>query len=239
MKYLDLTFSAPEENLACDEAFLELCEEGHEQEILRFWEPRDYFIVLGYSGKIKEEVNFSTCEAGKIRILRRPSGGGTVLQGPGCLNFALILKIDNLKMLKNITQTNQYILEHHKQALAPIVGSDVEIQGQSDLTSRMFKFSGNAQRRKRHFILFHGTFLLNFDISLIEKFLPIPVKQPSYRKNRTHKGFLRNLDIPSQTVKKALRKVWKAEEILETLPFSKIRELTENRYGNPGWNFKF
>ena len=57
MKYLDLTFSDPASNLACDEALLELCENGEENGILRVWEPDNYFVVLGYSNKVAREVN--------------------------------------------------------------------------------------------------------------------------------------------------------------------------------------
>ena len=47
MKYLDFTFPRASENLACDEALLELSEQGGGAEILRVWEPRDYFVVEG------------------------------------------------------------------------------------------------------------------------------------------------------------------------------------------------
>ena len=48
MKYLDLTFANPATNLACDEALLELYETNEADEaLLRVWEPRDHFIVLG------------------------------------------------------------------------------------------------------------------------------------------------------------------------------------------------
>jgi lipoate-protein ligase A len=49
MQYLDHTFETPQQNLACDEALLDLCEEGYGHEILRCWEPRGHFIVLGYA----------------------------------------------------------------------------------------------------------------------------------------------------------------------------------------------
>ena len=93
MKYLDRTLGTPQENLACDEALLEVCEEGSADEILRFWEPRQHFVVLGYSNKVRAEANLDTCRALDVPILRRCSGGGTVLQGPGSLNYALILRI--------------------------------------------------------------------------------------------------------------------------------------------------
>ena len=60
MKYLDLSLSTPEENLACDEALLELSEEVGNGEVLRFWESHRYFVVLGYSRKFRLEVNLES-----------------------------------------------------------------------------------------------------------------------------------------------------------------------------------
>ena len=106
MKWIDLTYPSPEENLACDEALLDLCEEGAEGEILRFWEPSAYFVVLGYSNRWTTEVDSPACAKLGIPIFRRCSGGGTVLQGPGCLNYSLILKIEGDRTLATITGTN-------------------------------------------------------------------------------------------------------------------------------------
>ncbi len=81
MKYLDRTLGTAQENLAGDEALLDGCEEGGSDEILRFWEPRQYFVVLGYPNKVSAEVNLDSCRTLGIPVLRRCSGGGTVLQG--------------------------------------------------------------------------------------------------------------------------------------------------------------
>ena len=51
----DLTLPTPEENLACDEALLDLCEAGGAGELLRFWEPPSYFVVLGYANNLPLE----------------------------------------------------------------------------------------------------------------------------------------------------------------------------------------
>ena len=95
MKYLDLTLPTPEENLACDEALLDGCDDGDGPEVLRFWEPQKHFVVVGYSNRVESEVNVAACSELGIPILRRCSGGGTVLQGPGCLDYSLILRIDS------------------------------------------------------------------------------------------------------------------------------------------------
>ena len=239
MKYLDLTFESPEHNLACDEALLELCEDGYEDEILRLWEPEKHFVVLGYSGKIKSEVDLKSCRANNIPVLRRVSGGGTVLQGPGCLNFALILKIKKSKPLQNLVQSNQFVLTRHKAALKPLIGPDIEIQGLSDLALGSLKFSGNAQRRKRRFLLFHGTFLVSFDFCLMEKLLPVPKRQPPYRGNRSHAKFLTNLNIAQVVLKQAIRGSWNARKSFESVPLGRIDQLAKERYSTPAWNFKF
>src|SRR5262245_29464931 len=98
MRLLDYTFPTPEENLACDEALLDLCEAGHAPEVLRFWEPSSHFVVVGYANRIADEVNVTECRTRGIPILRRCSGGGTVLQGPGCVNYALVLRIGGAQL---------------------------------------------------------------------------------------------------------------------------------------------
>src|ERR1035441_2815400 len=94
MKLCDLTLPTPEENLACDEVLLDLCEAGGSDEVLRFWAPPQYFVVVGYANKAATEVNLPVCRELVIPVLRRCTGGGTVLQGPGVLNYSLILRID-------------------------------------------------------------------------------------------------------------------------------------------------
>ena len=80
MNYCDITLPTAEENLACDEALLELCEEGLADEVLRFWEPAQYFVVLGYANKVVDEAHRELCEFNAIPILRRCTGGGAVFQ---------------------------------------------------------------------------------------------------------------------------------------------------------------
>jgi len=239
MRFLDLTLSTPEHNLACDEALLHWCEESGGDEILRVWAASHPFAVVGYGGKVAAEVNLPACRKLGIAVLRRCSGGGAVVQGPGCLNYALVLRTGGDNSLHRVPETNRFVLERVKQALEPIVGPGIEIQGSSDLALQNKKFSGNAQYRKRRYFLFHGTALLHFDISLIEKLLPMPAKQPAYRKNRPHENFLTNLMLPADKVKKALRQSWSAGEKFKDIPFEAIERLARERYSKDEWNLKF
>jgi lipoate-protein ligase A len=242
MQYLDLTYTTPAENLACDEALLDLCESGLQGETLRFWESPSHFAVLGYGNHADRELNIEACHAANIPILRRCSGGGTVLQGPGCLNYALILRIDRFIETENIGNTNCYIMSKHRDALRSL-GFPVQIAGHTDLIlggPPRVKFSGNSQRRRRASLLFHGTFLHNFDLGLLEKTLNFPSLQPDYRENRPHAAFVSNLRITQADLKTALQNAWQADSVPNDLQPIHVTTatLTANKYLLPSWNLK-
>ena len=241
MRLLDLSFDSPEENLACDEAILEECEEGGGAGVLRFWESPCYFVVVGYTGKLSEEVNLSACRERQIPVLRRCSGGGTVVQGKGCLNYSLIAPIAEGESLTGLAKTNCAVMQANARALTRALGAastPATLRGVTDLAVGDLKFSGNAQRRKRKFFLFHGTFLLGFDLSLIPQILREPKVQPEYRAQRSHEKFITNLSIPAQNVKEALIEEWKASGVLPA-PRARIAKLVEEKYARREWNEKF
>src|SRR5687767_7951565 len=125
MKFLDLTLPTPAENLACDEALLDLCE-NERVEILRFWEAREPFVVVGYGNQVASEVNVEECRRRGVPVLRRCSGGGTVVQGPGCLNYNLTLGIhDQAAALATVTGTNEFVMEQNRAALEQLLGVKV------------------------------------------------------------------------------------------------------------------
>jgi lipoate---protein ligase len=229
MTYLDLTLPSPSENLAVEEALLDTAEAGETGEVLRFWESSEHCVVVGYANKVATEVNVTACAAREIPVLRRCSGGGTVLQGPGCLNYALVLKIAADGPLKNISSANQFIMERNRAALQAALNRPVAVQGHTDLTLAGLKFSGNSQRRRRHFLLFHGTFLLNFDLALLEAVLRLPTQQPEYRRQRPHTEFVTNLSVPAAAVKAALANVWEANEPGADFPRERMAALAREK----------
>lgn len=258
MKLLDLTLPTPAENLACDEALLDWAETGG-GEILRLWESREYFVVAGYANRVETEANVAACAARQIPIFRRCSGGGTVLQGPGCLNYSLVLQIARHSPLANISSTNKFVMERNSRAVQSAIGhrpSAVSVRGHTDLTlvtchtlaalkpgeggppGPPRKFSGNSQRRHKKALLFHGTFLLNFDLALVNELLPMPSKQPDYRHHRGHGDFLSNLDIPADRLKSALAEIWNADGEMDDLPDKELHRLAAEKYSTAGWNFK-
>ncbi len=197
MRLLEHSYDAPAENLALDEVLLDEAEAGRSDEVLRFWTSPVHFVVLGLSQALEEHAFREACERDRVPILRRCSAGGCVLQGPGCLNYSLVLHTDR-PGCETIHSSYRTILGMMVQALE-MVGVHAAPAGTSDLAIGQKKISGSAQRRRKHFFLHHGTLLSDFDFTLCTRYLREPADQPSYRENRPHKSFLTNIpsDMPS------------------------------------------
>ena len=241
MQLLDLTLPLPAENLALDEAFLESCEAGEiTSDVLRVWEPQEYFVVLGRSSDPTVEVNLAACRREKIPILRRASGGGTILAGPGCLMYAVVVDFHDEPGLKLIPRAHQFVLNGIATSLAPLVPG-VTIAGTSDLAFRrrgntLQKFSGNALRMKRNHFLYHGTLLYDFDLERVIQLLAHQTREPHYRANRPHGDFLANLPMKRAQIITALTSGWQANKKLEPWPRERMQQIVKEKYaGDPRW----
>jgi lipoate-protein ligase A len=204
MQYLDKTLPTAAENLALDEALLMRAEEDGTSEILRLWEWPAPVVVLGAGCKIAEDVNENACLRDSVSILRRSSGGGTVLLDSGCMCYSLVLSMKQNPELLDIRASFRHILERVRDALTA-VQPGVDSNGTSDLVIGTRKFSGNSQHRKRRMILHHGTLLYKMDLNRVEDYLRLPARQPEYRHNRNHGEFLRNLPATAEVLRECLR----------------------------------
>lgn len=234
MRRLDLTLPDAAANLALDEALLIAAEEAGAGEVLRFWELPTLAVVLGAGGSVAIDVNVAACEADGVPILRRASGGGTVLLGPGCLCFSLVLQYDSAPGLDDIRASNRYVLNRAATALQSIAATRFE--GISDLAVNDVKVSGNAQQRKRTHFLHHGTLLCGFDLTLIGQYLKAPERQPDYRHNRPHVEFVTNLAATTADVKRLLAVEWQVAGEYEAVPLELAHRLVAEKYARREWN---
>jgi lipoate-protein ligase A len=188
-----------------DWALFRAVENGSANETLRFWEAIHPTVVIGCGGRIADEVFDESCASDGVPILRRCSGGGAVVLGPGCLNYALVLSLVQRPNLVDLRRSYHIILERLTEALAlPGLGS----AGTSDLALDGRKVSGNAQRRGRRALLHHGTLLYGFDPRLSARYLREPVRQPSYRERRPDMDFLTNLPLPVEVIRQRVAAAW-------------------------------
>lgn len=193
---MDVSLPEPAANLQLDEQLL-LDGAG----VLRVWESASECVVLGQSGQMEREVY----EPLEVPVLRRCSGGGTVVLGPGCLNYAVVLPLEWDPRWRDVAFSLRWVMQRMRAALA-LPG--LRVAGQCDLALHGRKVSGNAQRRTRHAFLHHGTLLYDFDVSRIEQLLRMPSRRPAYRGERRHAEFLANLPLGALDLKQRLAEAW-------------------------------
>lgn len=202
MEFLYREFDLPEENIAYDKLLLEQAELGKKDKALHFWELKDYVVITGRGSSVGEDVYTERCKKDNIKIIQRASGGGCVLLGKGCLNYSLLLPL-NAKVA-NIKGSFKYIIEGIITNFKKI-NLDLVYQPVSDIALDNKKVSGNAQARKRKFMLMHGTFLYDFDIDRVAFYLKEPKKAPLYRNGRKHKDFLTNIPSTKEEIKEIIK----------------------------------
>ena len=238
---LDVTLPTPAQNLALDEALLNQAEEAARRgeaaaELLRFWESPLPFVVLGSMGRLAEEIHRKACRRNGIAVLRRSSGGGTVVAGPGCLCFSLILDLEQRPQLRDIHASYRAILS---RLVACLAVEGLAHRGISDLALGGRKVCGNAQRRKSATLLHHGALLYNFDLPMIAALLQEPARQPDYRAGRPHAEFVTNLALPAQEIKQRLAGCWNAAKTHSPLKLPGLNHLLQEKYENPRWIERF
>jgi len=237
---LHLTLPTTAMNLAMDEWLLQQSETSEEpREVIRVWQNPVTAVIVGRSSKIQDEVNREFCQRHDIPYLRRPSGGASVVIGPGCLMYAVVLDYRRHPHLRMLDQAHQFVMEKLQAAIGKC-GVETQFQGTCDLTLAGRKFSGNSLRCQRNSFLYHGTLLLNFDLDLVQSCLGTPPRQPAYRQQRNHRDFVTNLSVDNQALTQSLFEVWQATSAysLDDAAIDEIRQLADEKYSSHEWTHK-
>jgi len=142
-----------------------------------------------------------------VAIARRSSGGGTVVIGPGALNFTVVLPIESSPELKAVDTAQAFVLGRTAGAIAR-AGVPVAVRGSGDLVLGDRKCSGSAQRRLRRHLLIHASLLYDFPLERIDRYLKMPARRPAYRGDRPHAEFVTNLPMPRDRLLDAVRAAW-------------------------------
>lgn len=223
---------SPTEAVLLDEVLLDLVQAGKTSPVFRLW-VNDWCVVLGRNNKPEEWINEERIKKEGLPVIRRSSGGGTVLHHPKNLNYSWILPRAHAGLAPGIAvkDVHKYFLGIVIRALAYL---DIEArhEGLSDVFVGERKVSGNAARIKSRAILHHGTILLFSEIERMEQFLKVPPN----RSGVPHKGFvagLWELGFPagigrlSESFKRATAEVlgWKLTDLeLETSIIESVRD---------------
>ena len=240
MRFLDMSYPEPETNLALDEVILDSVEEGRAQAVFRLWESPETFVVIGSGQRYRQVVHYFNCLRDKIPVMRRCSAGGAVVQGPGCLNFSVVLRYDYCSEVADLHGSYEFLLGKVIEALAG-VGIKAQRAGISDLVVDGLKVSGNAQRRRRFSCLHHGTLIYQPQYDKMSRYLLEPDDRPEYRGQRIHREFVGVLDTTPEALRTALQQGF-APDIEATMPTPEeeqaVTRLMRTKYGSKDWTFR-
>ncbi|SGA00969.1 lipoate-protein ligase A [Chlamydia abortus] len=139
-------------------------------------------VVLGISRQPSEDLYISELRSDNIPIIKRYSGGGTVFIDNNSLFVTWIMNSQHMAQSQDLMQWSYGIY-------APIFPETFALH-ENDYTLGEKKIAGNAQYIQKSRWVHHTTFLWDMDINKLSRYLPIPQKQPSYRKQRLHQDFL-------------------------------------------------
>lgn len=144
-------------------------------------------VVLGRGSRADIELQLDACRADGVEIVRRPGGGCAVVLDPGNLTVAIALPVsgigDNPRWFATITA---WMIATLTDAGVPGVDTD----GISDLVIAGRKIGGSCIHRASGVLHYAASLLVAPDISLIERYLRHPPREPNYRAGRAHLDFV-------------------------------------------------
>ena len=164
MWYFFSPWSDPYKNLAVEDQLLNSVGAG--ERILLFYK-NDPCVVLGRFQNPWRELNMP--ELGKIHLVRRQSGGGTVYHDRGNLCFSFISGgRDHQKDLNNsflIEALKRFHINAYCSGRSDLI---LDIEGQT------YKFSGSAFKQKKNASFHHGTLLFDSNLQNLNGILDSP-----------------------------------------------------------------
>lgn len=168
----------------------------------------DTSIVLGYSGKIAELVDVAALKARPVHLVRRYTGGGTVIVDPSTLFASFIMNTQDVPSLpypRDIMRWSEGVYGPVFERLCRTSSSSSTATTPSSFALRendyvlgQHKIGGNAQTITKHRWVHHTSFLWDFDPELM-RYLQLPKRRPEYRQDRPHGSFLTSIcnHVPS------------------------------------------
>ncbi len=172
-----------------------LCLSGQNWCIINQGSPRA--IVMGVSGKKEELIDCCKAEREGIPLIKRFSGGGTVIVDEDTLFVTFISQ----KRSHDFPAYPEPIMKWTEGIYKEVFQHPDFALRDNDYVWKERKIGGNAQYIKRDGWLHHTSFLWNYNTENME-YLLYPKKTPAYRQGRSHEEFLCRIGefFPEKTV---------------------------------------
>ncbi len=224
-------------NLALEEYLLK--EYPFTEDILLIWR-NDKSVIMGRNQNPWNEINLLFTEQHDIPVLRRISGGGTVVHDLGNINYSFISN--------DTTHINDY-----EYFLSPIIsvlnstGLKAKFVEKSHIYVDDFKISGNAQALSKSKMIHHGTILFDSDLDFVSNCIKkIPFIEGHFVKSdRAKIKNIKDLLFVSTNIQEFMEYI-RAELLhndlskimeLSNTDLKRVNSIKQNKYASYEWNF--
>jgi len=241
-------------NMAIDEAILEARIRGLVPNTVRFYRWNPSAVSIGVHQSIYQEVNLEACKQLGVDVVRRITGGGAVYHDfEGEVTYSVIVNEDHKAVPSDVANSFIALSKGLIYALKRLgLNAHHGVFHCPSIFIGRKKISGNAQARRRGFILQHGTLLLKVDADKMFTVLKVPpgktkermVQSVHAKVTSIYSELKRNIDF--NEVRDALiegfEKALNAKLVPEKLTSEELKlakKLKETKYGRKEWNFKF
>jgi len=154
------------------------------------WQPHETVIVLGQSNSIETSLRLETVASDAIRVMKRPSGGETVILTPATIAFTVARHFPVMVQFREFFRmVNSVVIEGLGEMDVTGLGS----KGISDITIGNRKILGSSMRKVGNKLVYHAVLNVAQDPSLFSKYLLHPRREPDYRAGRRHDEFVTSL----------------------------------------------
>ena len=144
---------------------------------------------MGISGKVESLLNVSLVRKETVPVIKRFSGGGTVVVDEQTLFVSFILAKGDLDILPFPEPILRWTSDLYTKAWKI---PDFHLR-ENDYCIKDKKCGGNAQYIRKERWLHHTSFLWDYNETNMD-YLLLPPKRPQYRQDRSHNDFLCRLN---------------------------------------------
>ncbi len=238
MFYIESKSTDPCVNHAIEEYLLK----NSQDEFFMLWQS-EHCVLIGKNQNAYSEIDMEYVKENAIKITRRITGGGSVFNDMGNINFTFITNKENDAVI-NFKKFAAPIIEVLKK-----LEIEAKFSGRNDITIEGKKFSGNAQYLYKNRLLHHGTLLFSGNLTNLSAALkPDPIKF-QYKSVKSVFSRVTNIGSHLKSPMTVLefkdflkRKVMESYDITEVYSFSqndlvRIDKIATEKYASWEWNF--
>ncbi len=241
--YLDHEPQGLAANLAFDEAVI--MHGMLDRPMARLWRVRERAVAVGFAGQVEQEVLLENCRRDGVPVVRRRSGGGSVVQGEETLNLSLYLPEAPASELGGVRRAHETLAGGLAEFLSR-QGVAAKFYPPADVACAGRKLVGSAIWRVSAALLYQASLVVEPMVSVAERYLSLPKRQPQYRRGRGHASFMGSLrqcglELGGEMLADALRRHYccRGSAVKPgAATLARGKQLEREKYLNDEWNLR-